>query len=74
MRVTPMKSIYLSKKEVARRLNISPSTVVRWSKNQIIPLPFLLGSNKVVWDENELNLAIEKMKKKRGFLGHKPEK
>ena len=58
-----MKSIYLSKKEVARRLNISPSTVVRWSKNQIIPLPFLLGSNKVVWDENELNLAIEEMKK-----------
>ena len=68
-----MKSIYLSKKEVSRKLNISPSTVVRWSKEQIIPLPFMLG-NKVVWDENELNLAIEKMKKKRGFLGHKPEK
>ena len=74
METKPMKSIYLSKKEVARRLNISPSTVVRWSKNQIIPLPFLLGSNKVVWDENELNLATEQMKKKRGFLGHKPEK
>ena len=69
-----MKSIYLSKKEVARRLNVSPSTVVRWSKNLTIPLPFLLGSNKVVWDENELNLAIEGMKKQRGFLGHKPEK
>ena len=69
-----MKSIYLSKKEVARRLNVSPSTVVRWSKNQTIPLPFLLGSNKVVWDENELNSAIEEMKKQRGFFGHKPEK
>ena len=68
-----MKSIYLSKKEVSRKLNISPSTVVRWSKEQIIPLPFMLG-NKVVWDENELNLAIEEMKKQRGFLGHKPEK
>ena len=36
-----MKSIYLSKKEVARKLNISSSTVVRWSKNNIIPKPFL---------------------------------
>ena len=27
-----MKSIYLSKKDVARILNISPSTVTRWSK------------------------------------------
>ena len=27
-----MKSIYLSKKEVARKLNISSSTVVRWAK------------------------------------------
>ena len=35
-----MKSIYLSKKEVARRLNISPSTVVRWSKI-ILLKPFL---------------------------------
>ena len=69
-----MKSIYISKKEVARRLNISPSTVVRWSKNQIIPLPFLLGSNKVVWDENEIDKAIQERKKNRGFLGHKPKK
>ena len=69
-----MKSIYISKKEVARRLNISPSTVVRWSKNQIIPLPFLLGSNKVVWDENEIDRAIQERKKNRGFLGHKPKK
>ena len=68
-----MKSIYISKKEVSRKLNISPSTVVRWSKEQIIPLPFMLG-NKVVWDENELNLAIEEMKKQRGFFGHKPER
>ena len=27
-----MKSIYLSKKEVARKLNISSSTVTRWAK------------------------------------------
>ena len=69
------KSIYISKKQVARILNISSSTVTRWwSKNQIIPLPFQLGSNKIVWDENELNSAIEEMKKQRSFLGHKPER
>ncbi len=45
-----MKSIYLSKKDVARKLNISPSTVVRWSKSNIIPMPFPLGYNKIVWD------------------------
>ena len=66
-----LKSIYISKKEVARKLNISPSTVVRWSKSSIIPMPFSLGS-KIVWDENELNQAIEERKKHRGFLGHKP--
>ena len=31
-----MKSIYLSKKDVARKLNISPSTVVRWAKIIIV--------------------------------------
>ena len=69
-----MKSIYISKKEVARILNISPSSVTRWSKeNPDFPKPFLLGPNKVVWDETELNNAIEERKKNRGFLGHKPE-
>ena len=61
-----LKSIYISKKEVARKLNISPSTVVRWSKSSIIPMPFPLG-NKIVWDENELNEAIEERKKHRVF-------
>ena len=74
METKPMKSIYLSKKEVARKLNISSSTVVRWSKNNIIPKPFRLGPNKIIWDENEINKAIEEKKKQRGFLGHKPEK
>ena len=69
-----MRSIYLSKKEVARKLNISSSTVVRWSKSNIIPKPFRLGPNKIIWDENEINKSIEEKKKQRGFLGHKPEK
>ena len=51
-----MKSIYLSKKEVARKLNISSSTVVRWAKNNIIPKPFRLGPNKIIWDERMIEL------------------
>ena len=63
-----MKSIYLSKKDVARKLNVSPSTVVRWSKSNIIPMPFPLGYNKIVWDETEINQAIDERKKEEGFL------
>ena len=70
--IIKMKSIYLSKKEVARKLNISPSTVARWSKAEIIPLPIRLGPNKIVWIEHELEKALDEKKKERGFLGHKP--
>ena len=69
-----MKSIFLSKKEVARKLNKSPSTVFRWAKDGIITPPIRLGPNTISWDENELNAAIEEKKKDRGFLGHKPKK
>ena len=48
--------------------------MVRWSKEDIIPKPFPLGPNKIAWDENEINEAIENKKKIRGFFGHKPEK
>ena len=54
-----MRSIYISKKEVARILNISPSSVTRWSKeNPDFPKPFLLGPNKVVWDLREIEHYI----------------
>ena len=69
-----MKSIYLSKKDVARKLNVSPSTVFRWANDGIIPSPIRLGPNTISWDENELNKALEEKKKDRGFLGHKPKK
>ncbi len=69
-----MKSIYLSKKDVARKLNVSPSTVFRWANDGIIPSPIRLGPNTISWDENELNKALEEKKKYRGFLGHKPKK
>jgi predicted DNA-binding transcriptional regulator AlpA len=39
-----MKSIFLSKKEVARKLNKSPSTVFRWAKDGIIPPPSKTGA------------------------------
>ena len=68
MRVTPMKSIYLSKKEVARMLNISPSTVTRWSKTHSnFPEPFPLGTNKVVWDIREIEKYINEQKNTEGF-------
>ena len=69
-----MEPIYLSKKEVVRKLKKSPSTVVRWSKSGIIPMPIKLGPNTTVWIEEELNKALEEKKNKRGFLGHKPKK
>jgi len=64
------KSIYITKKQVARKLGVCESTVSRWAKLGIIPMPFLLGPNRVVWDEYELDMAIESRKKNRGFLGN----
>ena len=69
-----MKSIFLSKKEVARKFNISPSTVFRWANDGIIPPPIRLGPNTICRDENDLDDTIEEKKKDRGFLGHKPKK
>ena len=70
-----MKSIYIGKKELARKLNSSPSSVSRWSKDiSDFPKPFLLSPNKVVWDLREVLRYIIERKKIRGFLGHKPQR
>ena len=69
-----MRSIYISKKDVARKLNISPTTVSRWAKKGIIPMPFKLGPNKTVWVEHEVDKVLEEKKNNRGFLGHNPKK
>ena len=70
-----MKSFYIGKKELARKLNSSPSSVTRWSKDiPEFPKPFLIGPNKVVWDLREVLRYINNQKKMRGFLGHKPKK
>jgi len=70
-----MKSFYIGKKELARKLNSSPSSVTRWSKDiPEFPKPFLIGPNKVVWDLREVLRYINNQKKLRWFLGHKPKK
>ena len=70
-----MKSIYISKKEVARIFNKSTSTISRWSKEILdFPKPFLLGPNTVVWDRIEIENYINERKKIRGFHGHKPQR
>ena len=69
------KQRFIQKKEVSRILNISSSTVSRWSKTiDNFPKPFLLGPNKVVWDLVEIENYINERKQIRGFLGHKPER
>ena len=69
------KHLFIAKKEVSRILNISSSTVSRWSKTiDNFPKPFLLGPNKVVWDLVEIENYINERKRIRGFLGHKPER
>ena len=69
------KQRFIQKKEVSRILNISSSTVSRWSKTiDNFPNPFLLGPNKVVWDLVEIENYINERKQIRGFLGHKPER
>ena len=62
----------ISKKEVARILNISESTVSRWAKSGHIPKPFQLGPNKTQWVTSEIYKWLEKKKEVRGFLGTKP--
>ena len=57
----------ITKKEVARILGVSSSTVFRWSNIGHLPKPFTLGPNRTVWDLNELNEWIENRKKHRGF-------
>ena len=70
-----MKPIYISKKEVARIFNKSPSTITRWAKEiPEFPKPFLLGPNTVMWDRREIENYINERKKIRGFHGHKPQR
>jgi len=52
------KPVYITKKEVARLLRVSESTVYRWNKTRYIPGSFQLGPNRVVWDRREIEAWI----------------
>ena len=65
----------IPKKEVARILNISESSVSRWTREKPdFPKPFKLGSNKTHWDVDEINEWYDKIKEVRGFLGKRPQR
>ena len=69
-----MENLVLCKKEVANLFGIHPSTVLRWCKEGRLPLPFSIGSNRTVWDKQEIMGSFEKLKYNRGFNGGKPGK
>ena len=55
----------ITRKEVARILNVSESTVYRWVCSGHLISPFELGPNRIVWTRTELTEWIEKQKLKR---------
>ena len=57
----------IPKKEVARVLGISQSTVVRWVLSGHLIEPFELGPNRTTWHRDELDNWKEEKKKHRGF-------
>ncbi len=55
----------ITRKEVARILNVSESTVYRWVCSGHLISPFELGPNRIVWTRTEIIEWIEKQKLKR---------
>ena len=47
---------------------MSESSVYRLAKSKVIPEPFAISANRIVWDRGELEQYIEKKKENRGFL------
>lgn len=62
-------SEFIPKKEVARILGISVSTVFRWSNDGVLPQPVRLGPNKTMYVRSEIDAFKEKVKETRGFHG-----
>ena len=62
-------SEFIPRKEVARILGISVSTVFRWSNDGDLPQPVRLGPNKTMYARDEIEAYIEKVKETRGFHG-----
>ena len=55
----------ITRKEVARILNVSESTVYRWVCSGHLISPFELGPNRIVWTRTEIIEWIEQQKSKR---------
>ena len=66
-------SILISKKELARILGVSSSTVSRWTR-ETFARTISLGPNSTKWVKEEIEQWIEEKKANRGFYGHKPER
>ena len=62
-------SEFIPKKEVARILGISVSTVFRWSNDGDLPQPVRLGPNKTMYVRDEIEDYIARAKEKRVFYG-----
>ena len=62
-----MEKLVIRKKDVARLLSISESTVTRWCDDAQMPLPFVLGSNRTVWLYSEILEHVQKLSTRRGF-------
>lgn len=52
---------YLRAKAVAERLNISVSTVWKWSARNIIPAPTKLTQRVTVWKASDIDAFVERM-------------
>ena len=60
--------MFINKKSLARLLNVSPSTIYRWSKNGQIPKPVSLGPNTTVWFRDEIEKWVAELRKtSRGY-------
>ena len=55
----------ITRKEVARILNVSESTVYRWVCSGHLTPPFELGPNRIVWTRSEILEWVEKQKLNR---------
>ncbi len=66
---------YLTKKQVAKRLGISVSTVEAWSADGVrLPEPVILGTRSPRWDLGTLELHIERLSRQRRRVNHTPGK
>ena len=60
--------MFINKKTLAKYLNVSPSTIYRWSINGNIPKPISIGPNKTVWLKEEIaKWIVELSNNSRGY-------